>query len=233
MPESRRYFAPSVLLKTKKLLFVNSATLSRVSIVLSSLAILGVIIVLATRPKAMPSKNGTSKTTSTTTVPGSNAAISRIAYVDIDSLEAHYDYFKNKKAEFTRRQEGMESELQRSAAQLQNEVAAYQKKGQNGGFASQAEVEAAGRRLQQMEQSLTTRREALAATLLKDQDAFNKELQKRLDDFLTEYVQDKPFDYVLSYSKSGSILYADKSLDVTQDVIEGMNTRLKDTAAKR
>ena len=212
---------------------MNSATLSRVSIALSALALIGVIVVLATRPKGLTS-SGSSKTTAVTTSPvDGKAGMSRIAYVDIDSLETHYEYFKTKKAEFTRRQEGMESELQRSAAQLQNEVANYQKKGQNGGFTSQAEVEAAGRRLQQMEQSLATRREALATSLLKDQDAFNKEIQKRLDSFLEGYVQNKPFDYVLSYSKNGSILYANTALNITEDVISGMNAQLQDSVKKR
>lgn len=212
---------------------VNPTTLSRVSIVLSSLALVGLIVVFATRSGKTTSKEVQSRAAISKESGAASIDASRIAYVDIDSLETHYEYFKNKKAEFTRRQESMESELQRSAAQLQSEVANYQKKGQNGGFTSQAEVEAAGRRLQQMEQSLATRREALANTLLKDQDAFNKEIQKRLDEFLEGYVQDKPFDYVLSYSKNGSILYANKALDVTQDVIEGMNARLSDSTRKR
>ncbi len=204
--------------------------LNRISLILSSLALIGVISLLVMRNDKSTSSTTYKKSVSTPV--SAPAGGSRVAYVDIDSLENNYTYFKDKKAEFTRRQESVESELQRSAAQLQNEAAAYQKKGQAGGFASQAEAESAGRRLQQMEQSLVTRREALAATLLKDQDAFNKEIQKRLDDFLSDYVKETPFDYVLSYSKSGSILYANKALNITQDVISGMNEQLKEAPKK-
>jgi outer membrane protein len=35
------------------------------------------------------------------------------------------------------------------------------------------------------------------------------------------------YDYILSYSKDGSILFADKTLDITQDIIKGMNSELK------
>ena len=202
--------------------------MKNLSTVLAALALLGVIILFVLRGTSS-STTATVRTPATTTA-GTGAgttAGSRVAYVDIDTLEANYEYFKTKKADFTKRQSAIESELQRSAQQLQTQAADFQKKAQSGGFTSQAEGEAAGRKLQQMEQSLNTRRESLAAGLMKDQDAFNRDIQDRLDAFLTNYVKDKNIDYVLSYSKSGSILYADKSLDVTQEVIAGMNAAIQ------
>lgn len=194
---------------------------------MSTVALIGMVVSFASKATS----TATLVTKSTTAAPSGKAPNpqSAVAYVDIDTLEANYTYFKNKKAEFTRRQQSVESELQRSAIQLQNQAVEYQKKGSTGGFSSTAEAEAAGRKLQQMEQSLTTRRETLTTSLLKDQDAFNTEIQKRLDDFLEEYVKDKSYDYVLSYSKNGSILYANKGLDITREVIAGMNARLEDT----
>ncbi len=202
--------------------------MKNLSTVLAALALLGVIVLFVLR-----GTNNASTTVSRT--PVTNAAGktelpaggSRIAYVDIDTLEANYEYFKTKKADFTRRQAAIENELQRSAQQLQTQAADFQKKVQSGGFTSQTEVDAAGRKLQQMEQSLNTRRESLAAGLMKDQETFNLDIQSRLDSFLAEYVKGKGIDYVLSYSKSGSILYADKSMDVTWEVISGMNAALK------
>ncbi len=185
------------------------------------------VVSFVTKAKSTATLVSKNPSAATSTKPAN--AQSTVAYVDIDTLEANYTYFKNKKAEFTSRQQSMQSELQRSAMQFQNQAVEYQKKGSSGGFASTAEAEAAGRKLQQMEQSLKTRSETLEKSLLRDQDAFNAEIQKRLDDFLEEYVQDKPYDYVLSYSKSGSILYANKALDITRDVIAGMNAKLEDS----
>lgn len=55
-------------------------------------------------------------------------------------------------------------------------------------------------------------------------ESFNKDLHTRLDNFLTDYTKTHAFDYVLSYSESNPvILYADKSLNITDDVIKGMN----------
>ena len=93
--------------------------MKNLSTVLAALALLGVIVLFALRGKdPKPASAGGTHHTTTSTAQGTNPT-GRIAYVDIDTLEAHYEYFKSKKAEFTKRQAAIESELQRSGAQLQ------------------------------------------------------------------------------------------------------------------
>ena len=166
-------------------------------------------------------KSSSTSTETTSSAPLVNGT-GRIAYVDIDTLEAHYTYLKNKKDEFKKRQQDVDAELQRSAQQLQNDAVTFQKKYQEGKM-SQSEGEAAQKRLAQMQQSLETRKQSLTEQLLKEQDDFNKDLQQRLDKYLEEYNKDKHYDYILSYSRGGSILYCNKTLDITADVIKGMN----------
>ena len=67
----------------------------------------------------------------------------------------------------------MRAELQRSEQQMQNDIVAYQRKAQAGTL-SQAEGEAAERRIVQMQQSLKTREAALTEQLIKEQEEFNK-----------------------------------------------------------
>jgi outer membrane protein len=157
----------------------------------------------------------------------SEAAASRIAYVDIDSFEANYEGLKKKKDEFKVQQESMENELQRSAQQFQSDYANVMRKQQEGTL-SRSEAEAAEKRLSQMQQSLETRRTALSTQFQNKLDAFNKKLHDDLDSFLTQYTKEHQLDYVLSYSRANSqILYANKSLNITEEVIKGMNERAK------
>ena len=159
----------------------------------------------------------------------------RIAYVNIDSLEANFEYLKNEKVKFEKRQAEMRAELERSAQQLQNDYAAAQRKAQAGTM-TEAEQQSTGKRLMQMEQSLKTREEALTQQLMKEQVEFNTNLQKQIDSFLEDYNKDKKYDYILSYSKGGSIMFANKSLDITADVIKGLNERVpkkESTEAKK
>jgi outer membrane protein len=73
------------------------------------------------------------------------------------------------------------------------------------------------------QQELELKRQNLGAKFLKDQDAFNKEIHDNLHKYIEQYNAEKGYDYILSYSKDGSILFANKDLDVTQDIIDGMN----------
>lgn len=149
----------------------------------------------------------------------------RIAYVDIDTFEANYEYLKQKREEFNKRQETMQGELERSAQQYQNNVEAFQRKIQSGNI-SQAEGEATQKQLLQMQQSLRLREQALTEQLLKEKDAFNQKLHDELNSFLKDYNKDRKYDFILSYSELGSqILLTNKQLDITQDVIRGMNQR--------
>jgi len=69
---------------------------------------------------------------------------------------------------------------------------------------------------------------------MKEQDDFNKDLRSRLDAFIEAYNKDKHFDFVFTYTASGSqILYVNKALDITQDVIDGMNAASKSDEKKK
>src|SRR3954464_5621016 len=59
---------------------------------------------------------------------GKTIAVPQIAYVDIDSFQAHYTFFKMKKAELDARQKSMEAELGRSVSAFQSKVATMQQK---------------------------------------------------------------------------------------------------------
>jgi outer membrane protein len=185
------------------------------STILSLLSLTGVAILFwlffSNSPKL------TSGSQSVSTGPLSGAL--KLGYVNVDSFNAHYEFVKTKNAEFQKRQTQMEAELQRSASQFENAYREFQRKVQSGAF-TQTEGETEQRRLGQLQ----LREQALNDQLLKEKENFNNLLQKQLDEFLARYSKENNFDFVLSYSNSlPLILYANKSFDVTQDVIEGMN----------
>jgi outer membrane protein len=191
-------------------------------IIFSSLALIGVAILFGMNIKSNKKSRPDVITTKDSTGKEVVVAGARIAFVDIDTLESNYDYFKKRKVEFENRQKNIDAELEKMANTLQNEYAGLQKKAQDG-LMSQAEGEAAQQRLMAKQQELELKRQNLGAKYLKDQDAFNKEIHDNLHKYIEQYNAEKGYDYILSYSKDGSILFANKDLDVTQDIIDGMN----------
>lgn len=156
-----------------------------------------------------------------------------IAYVDIDTLEANYELLKTKREDFRKRQGQMESELQRSYGQMQNDANEIQKKAQANTL-TQAEYESAQKRLMQMQQTLESRKESLTQQLMKEQEEFNTDLKTRLDAFLSEYNKVHQYDFIMSYSGAGSaILYANKAHNITKDVVDGMNAGTKSDDNKK
>lgn len=167
-------------------------------------------------------KSTVAKTETKTTDTKASAPTGKIAYVDMDTLEAQYNYLKNKRAELEKESAASEAEISRITQSFQNEYIAFQKKAQAGTL-TQAEGDASQKRLGEMQQNIEARKQTLGAQLMKKQEAFNKDLQSRLDAYLMKYNADKGYDYILSYTKGGAILFVNKSLNITEDVVKGMN----------
>lgn len=204
--------------------------MKRLSALLAPLAIAGAIFALA-------SCTDGKKDNKTATEQKSTAAPStgRIAFVNIDTLEANYIYLRDKKEQFAKRQAAIESELESSTRKLQNDAAEFTRKAQSGSM-TQSEGEAGQKRLLQMQESLEKRKNSLAQNLMEEQAVFNKDLHDRLDAFLKEYNSDGKYDYILSYGEGGTILYKNDALDITKDIIDGMNATkapVTDTTKKK
>ncbi len=122
----------------------------------------------------------------------------------------------------------MEAELEQSYQQMQSKGEAMQKRAQSQSM-SQSEIESAQKQLLLMQQSLEGRKQSLTDQLLKEREDFQKEIKKKLDSFLETYNKDKKYDYILSYSSAGgsTIMFANKQLEITKDVIDGMNALAK------
>jgi outer membrane protein len=199
--------------------------MKNVSVILTSLALALSGLFFSCKNQAGPSG-----TTSTTVAAPTGSP--KLAYVNIDSFENNYTYMKTRQEEFKKRQEQMEGELQHSFQQLQADAADVQKKAQ-GGTLTQAEYNMAEKRLMQLQQSLETRKQALSEQLLKERDEFNKNLKSDFDAFFEEYNKTHHYDFIYYYSASASsLLYVNKQLDITREVIEGMNEMAKNKGKK-
>lgn len=154
-----------------------------------------------------------------------------IAYVDLDSLEAHYEYFKVKKAELEKRQISIDNELKADARALQNRLNSLQ---QRANTLTQAEGEAIQRDLMQQQQALEEKRNKLSQQYMQVEATFNDELRRKLDDFLGKFNADKRYGYIFSYRDGGSnILYKDPAFDITAEVIEGLNAENEQNKDKK
>lgn len=190
--------------------------MKNLSVVLSSLALIGVIILFGMNF----SGNGGSATGAGS---DTSAHSIRVAYVDFDTLQMKDAYFNQKRDELEAKKKTMTEELERSQKKMQDDYVSLQRKAQAGTL-TQAEAEAGDKKLMQMQKSLQTREAAMTEELYKEQEQILEDWQNKVDSFFTIYNKKKQYDYILGYSKSvKTIMYAKHMYDITDEVVEGIN----------
>lgn len=148
----------------------------------------------------------------------------QIAYVDVDSLMTRLEMCKEAKSRLEAKSQKYASEVQVKEQALQRAYAEFAKKMQSSGYPSQAEYEAAQQRLQQMQTQGAQLQEKYAVELQKEQDAFNESLHDSLQQYIKLLNNEGRYSMILA--KSGdNILYANPSMDITDEVVKGMNKR--------
>lgn len=145
-------------------------------------------------------------------------------YVNMDTLYAKYEYVTELKTKLEQAQKAKQRELENQYAALEKEVANFREIAQR---LSQEEGEKQQAALMQKEQSLMQLREKLTAELYNSEQEMNEQLSEKITAYLKKYKAQVPYDYVLSYTKGGGILYANDSLDITLNVVEGLNKDYK------
>ncbi|TKT93817.1 OmpH family outer membrane protein [Dyadobacter frigoris] len=154
----------------------------------------------------------------------------RTVYVQVDSLLTNYDFFKDTKKALENKHFQLENELNTKGRSLQNEIAFFQQKAQTMTPDQARSTEA---QLGKKQQDLVAYRDQAMAGLQQEEAGKNEELYKQIRAYIEKYNKDNKYEYVLGYSLGGGILFADKSLDVTQKIIEGLNTEYKGTDAAK
>lgn len=165
----------------------------------------------------------------TTTAPKTGTATvsneEKIVYVNSDSLLNKYQYFKDLKTKMESKANAAQKDMASKGQAFQREVAQYQAQ-QNTLPADQRA--ATEERLARKQQELQAYQQNAGAALQNEQNSENVKLYDKIADYLKEYSKKKGYKMVLTYSKGNSaILFADESLDVTSEVIVGLNEAIK------
>jgi outer membrane protein len=158
----------------------------------------------------------------TTPAAGSPAAI---VFVNSDSLVNNYDYYKAVRTKLQTLSQQAQAELAAKSAAFQKEVAAYQK-----GASSLTPMQKAAteKRLAKKQQDLQVLSDNTSRQLQEESADQNAKLYDRIAAYLKNYTKQKGYKIVLTYSKSNpSMLYGDESLDVTKEVLVGLNDEYK------
>ena len=169
-------------------------------------------------------QNKDSKTTTETSAKTDAPAVKNnepIVYVNSDSLLTKYHYFNDLKVKLDAKSKAAQADLGAKQQAFQREVAQYQQTQNTLPADQRASTE---ERLGRKQQELQAYQQNAGSALQTEQATEQEKLYNKIADYLKIYAKEKGFKMVLTYQKGNSaILFADPSLDVTSEVIVGLN----------
>lgn len=150
-------------------------------------------------------------------------------YVDLDSVLSKYNLAKDFNEEMLRMQNNMASAEKQHTTKIQNFANNMQNKMQNNGYLSEASYRQDEQTLNKLQNEA---QKAMASLQNNMQNAAMQGQQAVIDSitsFINEYNKTRGFDAIF---QKASTLYINPELDITDEVVEGLNARYNKVAKK-
>ena len=161
-------------------------------------------------------------------VTGNEVGHMAIAYVEMDSLNDNILYIKSKRKELEAQQRAIESEWENGYKGLEAKRDNFLKKGN---AITQEMAQQFQGELAQEQQQIDGKKQSLSQQLNEKSYKFMDDIQKKLRDFLGEYNSQRNFTYIFTTGTGlDYMVYKDSSLNITADVIAGMNEKMSSSA---
>lgn len=165
---------------------------------------------------------------------GSNLA-GELVYINIDSVLNNYQMYIDYKDELERKAKISEAELTAKQKTYQKDLGDYQYKAERG-LVTRAEAQQIEQRLYGQQQNLMKLQQDLQTELAEHEQVRIDLVLKSIMDYLKEVQPQYNYTYVFAnQTTGGSIFYGNTKLDITKDVVKGLNekyNRVKDSDKK-
>ncbi len=145
----------------------------------------------------------------------------KLAYIDLDTIEDKYLYFKQKNDELEKEKKKMEADVESGVRKLEQDRENFLKRGQS---ITQAEAEQFQQQFQSRYQQLSEKRETLFAAHMENQKKAFDEIQAKINTYLSEYNKNEKYQFIFSVGAGNlTVYYKDSALNITSEVLKGLN----------
>jgi outer membrane protein len=148
-----------------------------------------------------------------------------IAYINSDTLLINYEFSKVAAGELENKKDELQAEYENRARGLQTEITNFQQNAQNMTIAQARAIE---EDLTKKQQNLMRYQETLTQTLVQEEAKISNELYDKVSNYLRDYGIANNYQLVLTYQKGSGVLYANDSLNITQQIVSGLNEAYTD-----
>ena len=149
----------------------------------------------------------------------------KIAYVEIDTLLAKYNYCVDLNEAMVKKSENVRLTLNQKAKDLDRQKQEFQTKVQNNAYLTQERAQQEYNRIAKLEQDLQNLCNKLQAELMSENEKNSLQLRDSINAFLKEYNKTKGYSMIISNTGFDNLLYADSIYNITREILDGLNAR--------
>ena len=148
-----------------------------------------------------------------------------VAYVELDSLNSNVFFIKERKKELEGEQRVIANEYENAYRKMTQQRDEFIKKGKS---ITQQEAEAFQEKLGIQQQQIEQQKQQKTQQLAEKGARVMEDMQAKLKDFMTEYNRNKKFTMIFTTGTGlDYFLYKDASLDITSEIVKGLNEKMK------
>ena len=148
----------------------------------------------------------------------------KIAYVDIDTLLTSYNLWIELNEEMIRKEENVRATLNEKAKSLQTDYEEFERKLNNNAFVTRERAEAEQNRILKKREELEALSERLTNELAIENEKNSLLFRDSINAYIRDYNKEHGYNVILSRIVD-NILYIDYTMNITQDIIDGLNAR--------
>ena len=146
-----------------------------------------------------------------------------IVFVNLDSLNVHYDYVKVLKRDLESTGKRLQTEVLSEQAALEKEAADFQRQ-MSANSIPEDKAKVIYEQLMQKQQALMQKKERYTQQVADQEMGMNLRLVDSVTVFLKRFNRQYHFDYIMGYKAGGEILVGNDTLDITHSVLEQLNS---------
>lgn len=208
------------------------------TLALNILAVISLTFFASCNSSSSEATTSTTDSTAQVSTISSVAGNGAIVYLRMDSLMTSYGMYMDLSEAFNKKQLKIQSELETKARSLQNEVTKFQneytelseqaQKGQITQYQGQKKQEELQKKqldLQQKENDIRTYQESVYQELAQEEAVMTNQISAAILSYLEQYNKEKQYSMILQTVSGNPIILADPALDITADVLQGLNAQ--------
>ena len=145
-----------------------------------------------------------------------------IVYVDLDRVLMEYDMANDLRSVVETKVQNIQAEVNRRGKKLENDIADFQNKIDKG-LMTRSVAEAQGQKLAQQEVEFNNYAAQKQQEINEEQVVMMNQLGDAIQTFINKYNEEKQYAMILTNSGGAPVITADAALDITDDVLAGLN----------